>query len=159
MNQQALSRERYSVSDAKNAFMVVSIDQVNIVVPGQDVSTFESVHDLETSDLSHNSIGWVRYSGNRIPVYCFTDTFDMSDYLLENRSICVVLNDSDIAFMCSEIRALEYTVDQILPLPDCMANSATPVEAFCLYKRDNETRTAMLCGARSIRKFIERSGK
>lgn len=135
--------------------MMVTVDGTRMLFPGDDIKTFGSVHDLETGELCTNSIGWIRHAGNRIPVYCFSETFDISTYLLENRSICVVLGDSDIAFMCSDIKTLDHSVDRILPLPGCMASSGTPVEGFCLYRVDNQDRTHMLCSADSIKKFID----
>jgi len=139
--------------------MVVTVDGFNMVVPGEDISTFGSVHDLETGDLGKNTIGWIRVAGSRYPVYCFSEDFEMSTYLLENRSICVVLKKSDLAFMCSDIKTFDYPVENILPLPRCMAHSATPVEGFCLYLDGNDPDTRMLCSARSIKKFIDMSNQ
>ena len=141
-------------SDGRSNLMVVSIDDFNMYLSRDDIQAFESIHELDTGDICTGSIGWVKYLGDKIPVYCFTRDFDISAYRLENRSICVILDKVNIAFMCSDIRVMSHNVENIVPLPQCMSVSSTPVEAFCLYKYDNTIRTAMLCSSKSIQKYI-----
>ena len=155
MNAQLESHPSEVRASSREAFMMVSIDDYNILVPGQDIVTFESVHDMETADLGRHSVGWMRHSGNKLPVYCFTRDFEISGYLLEKRSICVLLNGVDLAFLCSDIKAMEIGIDSILPLPDCMKKSGTPVDGFCTYKQENISKTTLICSAKSIKKFID----
>jgi hypothetical protein len=154
-----LAEKSTAAQPVTGKLMMVTVDGTRMMFRGDEIKTFGSVHDLETGDLCTNSIGWIRHVGSKIPVYCFTEAFDISTYLLENRSICVVLGDADVAFMCSDIKTLDYPVERILPLPECMASSGTPVEGFGLYRAGNEVRTHMLCSARSIKNFIDNENK
>ena len=159
MNSQMSRHQLNSNVGAVQELMVVTIDSFNMLVPREDIKTFESIHDLETGDLCKNSIGWMRYLGSKLPVYCFTGDFEMSNYLLENRPICVVLNKVNLAFMCSDIKLLNTPVESILPLPDCMAHSASPVHGFCLSQGDRINNKGMYCNSESINRFIESSKK
>lgn len=150
-----LAAKSPTVQPVIGKLMMVTVDGTRMMFPGDDIKTFGSVHDLETGDLCTNSIGWIRHAGSKIPVYCFSEQFDITPYLLENRSICVVLGDSDVAFMCSDIKTLDHPVERMLPLPECMSSSGTPVEGFCLYRVNNEIRTNMLCSSGSIKRFID----
>ena len=155
---QKLSVANLSETDqVHETLMVVSMDSSRILIPGKDIKSFESTYDISTDGHLPNSIGWIKYEGQKIPVYCITSEMELSSRLLDNRSICILFNSVNMALMCSDIRVLKETVHNIQPLPQCMSSSATPVNGFCLYYHGSEIRTTMVFSARSIKKYIQLS--
>jgi len=139
--------------------MIVSLDNTDMLIPQSDIQTFEDIHQLDTQDLCINSIGWINCSGNKLPVYCFSNEFDLQQALPENRSICVILKKVNVAIMCSDIKVLNYYDLTLVPLPDCMSGSRTPVDSFCFYRHVDVKQLGMLFSANSLKDYIECSTK
>ena len=138
--------------------MVVSIDGMSMLIPREDIKTFESVHDIDTQEPNKNSIGWLRYLGIKMPVYAFTNDFEIITTSSTKKPICVLLNRVDIGLLCDEIKTLACSSVEISPLPECMEVSGTPVESFCLYKNENgnDNKIGMLYRSESIKRYIDK---
>ena len=157
MMQASLKQDVVINSNTLSDVMVISIDDNDLLVPREDIQTFESIHDLDIHEPVKQSIGWVRYQNTKWPVYSVSRDFDLQTDNTERKPICVLLNRVDIGLLCDEIKALPCSSVELLPLPDCMVVSGSPVDSFCSYKYQEQNRIGMLYTSESIKHYIDLS--
>ena len=154
MMQQLVNDVEVEESTVYKNLMAMTIDDMQMLVPQKEIDTFESVHDLNTKDTLKNSIGWVQSHGKEIPVYGFTKEFEIDKTLLSGKTICVILDRVNIAIMCNDIKVMADRDLKIVPLPDSMLDSKTPVTSLCLYTVDGEEELGLLFDAKSISRYV-----
>lgn len=137
--------------------MQLSFGSRSLLMARDQIRIFHSNYDIQQNEAGTGSVGWIQSGTMRLPVYSFTDEFTLSDKIRQEQSICVVVERVDIAFMCDEIKVMDGSLKKIVALPACIAVSATPIENICLYHKDNQLVTGLLCSADSIKKCISRS--
>lgn len=155
MQQPAINSEMQQTLTSDN-LMMLSLDGINLFIPKDSIKTHENIHGLDVNKRCKNSAGWLNHLNSKIPVYCFNKDFDPMLNIPNDRSTCVILNKGDLAIMCSDIKVLPYPVLDILSLPDCMVDSGTPVDAFCLYQHAGEVVLGMIFTASSLIGYINR---
>lgn len=139
-----------------NQLMVMSIGQKNYYIAQEDISTFESIHELGLDKEIDNTVGYISEQGKKIPVYYLSPTLDFVTDIPESTKICVILNHINMALMCDEIRVMNTVNYKIMSIPECMYSDNSPLDSFCVFKNNSgEEVLGMILSAHSIQRYIE----
>lgn len=123
-------------SAKRRKLMSVCIDQDEFLVDQDEAQTFESIPELDSRNKPRYSLGTFSVNGQETPVYCLSDELALIDHIPEGRESCVVLRKGNlkIGLLCREFKDLDYIMFNIHNMPECMAQSASPISALCVYQ-------------------------
>lgn len=137
--------------------MSIRIDNAEFLVTQDEVVTFESIPELDSSNKASHSLGTFSVDGQDTQVYCLSDELEFIDHIPEGRDTCVVLRKENqmIGLICNEFKALELTVFNVQKLPECMSNSKSPIGGLCVYQlKDGLPAIGKLLTADAISTYI-----
>lgn len=125
----------------KRKLMSICIDKDEFLIDQDEALTFESIPELDSRNKPRYSLGTFSVNGQETPVYCLSDELALIDHIPEGRDRCVVLRKGDlrIGLLCREFKGLDYIMFNIDNMPECMAQSASPISALCVYQLKDST--------------------
>lgn len=135
----------------------VRIDNMEFLIPQDEVVTFESIPELDISNKSRHSLGTFNVDGQDTQIYCLSDELDLIEHIPEGRETCVVLRKENqmIGLICNEFKALEFTMFNVQKLPECMSQIKSPIGALCVYQlKDSLPAIGKLLTADAISTYI-----
>ncbi len=147
--------------DDQPQYMAVSLGRKKFLVEQSSIAAIEALSDVDRSNPSDNTVGWLLYNNIKLPVYSFTDQFDVEESVSDNKAICVVLKHQEpcAAMMCTEATPVKHFLHRIQPLPECIKASPTPIESLCLYKTGDQSIVNFVISAKSLVDYVtNRSG-
>lgn len=116
--------------------MSIRIDNAEFLVTQDEVVTFESIPELNSSNKSSHSLGTISVDGQDTQVYGLSGELEFIEHIPDGRDTCVVLRKGNqmIGLICNEFKALELTMFNVQKLPECMSHNKSPIGALCVYQ-------------------------
>jgi hypothetical protein len=127
--------QNISSSDAFHVSKLL-FDNVEIIIPQDEVVSIESIHELNPADSGKRFIGEIFKQNFTVPVYCLSDSMELLACVSEVRSKCVVIRHGDVDFslLCQDIQNVVLYDMRLQKVPRCMTGRNMPVTHLCLYK-------------------------
>lgn len=124
--------------------VALSIDGFTLLLPQQELQTFESVADVETDHCENNEVGCIEIAEVKYPVYCISQDFLLLHAIPDERRIAVFLaSGKDMAgILCDELKIVSNKALSAYPMPGCMSIPGVPFTGLAIY---NDT----VCGMSS----------
>ena len=141
----------------QSEFMQLTLGSAEMLLPQKEIKTFESVQEIDKNQPGTNSLGWISYMGDKIPVYSFDENLEVIRKNESKNAICVILNHMDIAILCDDIKVFNQIIMSRLDLPLCMSRSHTPVGSFCLYSTGDNVKLGMVYSAKSLKNYVSKT--
>ena len=109
--------------------LVLKIGGLRLMLPQGDVRTLESAADVTLADRPENGVGWIKYAGQRWPVFCPSDEFEFLLIIPAARRACVLLavQGGYLGILCDDAHILAHFSGQRHEVPRAMRWSGTPV--------------------------------
>ncbi len=137
----------------------LSFSDIELLIPQNEILSIESIYELEDDTGKGGHIGVINKQGVKLPVYCFSDSMDIVDYLPEDRFQCVAVrhNQGDFALLCHEVVNIVLKGMDFKDIPGCMDNGLIPLTHLCLYQGDaGQTKLGLVTHADFLYKYISR---
>jgi len=154
---QALKKDNELLDDEYLQFMSLSLGNIELLALQSSVISIDGIQDIDYEEPSIKSVGWVNFDNHRIPVYSFTERFDLEQSISNNnKKICAVLKDEDIfiSLMCLEATSFRQQIVKLTSLPECMQAQPSPIDSLCLCRNDNKSDVGFIITTKSIVKYI-----
>lgn len=135
----------------------ISFGGIDILMPQSEIVSIESVFELERGQNNQKYLGIIYKHGEKIPVYCFSETMNVLTYLPQDRLQCVIISSKqgDYAVLCHDINNITLNDIQIEPIPQCMNNGIVPITHLCIYKEMmGETRLGLITNSEIFNNYI-----
>lgn len=116
-------------------YLRLTLGRDKYLIPQGEVIALEPAVDIDLSETDDESIGVISYKNKRLPVYNFTQNFEVSQTFPESRRICVCLHQEDIQFgiLCDEVDTVQDLDFTIAMIPECMQTESCPVHNLAVY--------------------------
>lgn len=138
-------------------YMELLLGNARILVRQSDIFSIESLKDINSGNPANHSAGSIYINEKMILVYSLSEQLELEHSIAENKTVCAVLNKGNvlISLACMEIAPFKHRIIKLHSLPECMQASASPIEALCLYKKDNDNDIKCVISADSLARFID----
>jgi hypothetical protein len=153
---QALINNSELFDDKSLQYVSLSLGDVKLLVLRSDIISLESMQDIDYEKPSQNSIGWLIYENQKIPVYYFTEQLGIECSISVNKNVCAVLKGEGcyISVMCLEAKPFKQIIIKTNQLPECMQSVPSPIDTLCLYQNNNKRDINFIISATSLVKYI-----
>lgn len=155
-----LELEQSTAQHAEQVYHIsrLSFDDLELLIPQDDVVSVESVYELNTKTDQNKFLGYIPFQSSRIPVYSLSASLELMPFVADNRAQCVVVKYSGgwFALLCQEIRNFQLTDIRFEPVPACMNHSAMPLTHLALYSNaGGDRQLGLVSHADLIMHYIE----
>lgn len=118
-----------ALATANTSAALLKINQMNLLLPQADIRTLESAADIDQSERSAQSVGWITIRQQRWPVYCLSDQLDLMPQAPSTRRACAMITGTSglIGLMCDDVQVLKDFANSPFELPLAMRLPVTPV--------------------------------
>ena len=125
-----------SVSSEKPLYAVLRFADCKLFVPQREIRTLESVLDLILEKELSTTVGSMMFAGKAWPAYCLTAELAVIQELPSARRVCALLSQGSdsLALVCDQLEVLPQDSLKVQPLPACMVNPDSPVEALAIFQ-------------------------
>lgn len=123
---------RDTAAGAQLILAAMSFGQHRLFLPQHEISSLESVLDLQQQEAVPPAVGMIALADEAWPVYCLSgEEWGMTTVIPPSRRICLLLDDGryQLALLCDQVESLARS-PRLYPLPACMAQPAALVEAL-----------------------------
>lgn len=140
-----------------NEFLQLEIDKTRLLIPQEQVSSIESVMDIQSRASDTFSVGTVMNDGHLYEVFDFDAEIHPNNSMSDSRKMCVCVNDGEVAFAiaCDSISRLNRNEVKLFKLPVCMQTGSCPVSYIGIRKE----RIYNLISIRALNQLVEHPGK
>ena len=106
----------------------------SLLVPHECVHSIEPILDVDMDNAIGASVGAITVSDHRWPVYCLDHALEILERVPVTRRSCVLLRAGGDAFgvLCDDVNVMDNVELRIVPVPSCMQDSASPVDALAV---------------------------
>jgi hypothetical protein len=125
-----------SVSSEKPLYAVLRFADCKLLVPQREIRSLESVLDLVLEKELPTTVGSMMFVGKAWPAYCLTSELAVIQELPSARRVCALLSQGSdsLALVCDQLEVLPQDSLNVQPLPACMVNPDSPVEALAIFQ-------------------------
>lgn len=134
-------------------FAALSIDSLTLLLPHHEVHTLEPVTDLKTTQKQDKVAGWCVSGNTKVPIYCLSDEFEISDAIPNVRRMAVLINfyNGTIGLLCDDLNIISRKLLIEHPLPSPMRVKGTPLTGLATH----ENTVFCLSTANRLGKFLK----
>lgn len=135
----------------------LSFGNIELLMPQSEILSIESIYELDSNKKNGKYIGEIYRQGIKLPVYCFSDSMEILNYLPEDRFKCVVIShsQSDFAILCNDITNIILSDISLQNVPVCMISDVMPFTHLCLYKETYHIhKLSLVTNANCLNKYI-----
>lgn len=124
--------------------VLVSFDELNLVVLQQDIRAVEVIEDvqtkLEAEEAAAGIMGWISFADQQYPVFSLDKELNLLPYLPDNRHLCVLLQAGEeavVGLTCSNVESLDKSrhILHQREIPVCMQLKGSPIEKLGIYDK------------------------
>ncbi len=114
-------------------FAGLTLDGYQWLLPQTEISSLESLLDIDQEVRAPHGIGAVGLGGEWRPVYCLSGELRLLPHMPNSRRTCVLLDNGADRFglVCDQVETLAET-PRLLALPACMKQPDSPIQALAL---------------------------
>lgn len=135
-------------------------DNVEVIIPQQEVVSIESIHELKAVGKDKKYVGRIDREQVKVPVYSFSDEMKILPGVSETRSKCVVIrhDEGDFSLLCRDIQNAVLSDMRLQEVPLCMHNGEMPLTHLCLYKEtDKFLKLGLVSNAECLSQYIKKT--
>jgi hypothetical protein len=115
---------------------VVNFNNMQLLFPQEGIATIEMIDNMEPATEADGAIGRLRSGGREWPVFALDADLGRRSERSVSSKYCVAFDiDGQPAFAlaCDQVSSLTLSSrEQLKPMPGCMRNADSPVEALLL---------------------------
>lgn len=157
---QAVNPDHEVETELSFPYMALYIGNVKLLALQSSIVSIASAQEIDFEMPSRDSIGWLDFNKQKVPVYSLTERLDIEHSASPENTICVVIKDNDayIALMCQQAIPFRNNIIKLYSLPDCMQSTASPIDTLCLHKNGTNSDISYFISHNSLLNFIMQTG-
>lgn len=132
MDTSALEQIRQADLRARSAEIV--IDGQSLLISHVHIHSVEPILDVRLRSDQGRAIGLIELGDTQWPVFCISGDLDILTSMPARRRACVLLKSDHggVAFLCDEVRVVDNTALNLVPVPGCMRGEHDLMESLAV---------------------------
>ncbi len=130
----ATKHEDNEQTDAAQAYALLSIDSLNLLIPRHEIRSLVSVDEIHAAvEAEENALGHVVFESGDWPVFGVSSELSPLHSITDTRRICAILHIDNkyMGLLCDQIQNIEQ--QQIQGLKPCMNTPDSPISGLLIY--------------------------